>query len=95
LFLPPRGDYEKSGQYECGFQTFGFIHTPYDVQYYNIAILFLIFDVELILFYPLITTLWGINYQSFGSLILILFIFIVGLLFEWRSGILTWSFKKK
>jgi NADH-quinone oxidoreductase subunit A len=91
IFAPQYFDFEKTSVYECGFQPFYNSRIPFNVHFYIIAILFLIFDVEIAFLYPwfIVNRYCGL----FGLFIFILFIFIlfIGFLYEWKKNILEWS----
>lgn len=87
---PSQKNKEKLSAYECGFEPFGDARHPFDVHFYLIAILFMIFDVELVFLFP-----WAINVYNSTSLgflsgIIFLFILLIGFLYEWSEGILNW-----
>ncbi len=82
---------EKLSAYECGFQPFASIYLPIDVHFYRIAMLFLIFDIEILFLFP-----WCLNFNyihGYGHLSVFFFIFILlfGFIVEWRKGALYWS----
>ncbi len=82
--------YEKASQYECGFEPFGF-NSVFDLQYFLIGLLYLVFDVELVLVIP-----WLFGYSvmpilGLASMFLFLVLFIVGLIFEWKKNVLHWT----
>jgi len=83
--------YEKSSGYECGFDPFSDAREPFYVKFYLIAILFIIFDVEVVFFFPWIFSLIQISY--YGLLIMYLFLIILGIGFayEWKKGSLDWD----
>jgi NADH-quinone oxidoreductase subunit A len=83
--------YEKSSGYECGFDPFSDAREPFYVKFYLIAILFIIFDVEVVFFFPWIFSLVQISY--YGLLIMYLFLIILGIgfVYEWKKGSLDWD----
>nr|APX39513.1 NADH dehydrogenase subunit 3 [Cryptocephalus octoguttatus] len=85
-------DREKSSPFECGFDPKTSARLPFSLQFFLIAIIFLIFDVEIALLIPLIKSLINSNFMSF-SLISITFILILilGLIHEWKQGALNWK----
>ena len=83
--------YEKSSGYECGFDPFSDAREPFYVKLYLIAILFIIFDVEVIFFFPWIFSIIQISY--YGLLIMYIFLMILGIgfIYEWKKGSLDWD----
>lgn len=82
-------NFEKLSSYECGFQKFMSVNLPFDVQFYRVAILFLIFDVEIAFLFP-----WAVYFQKIGvfghiSVLVFLIILIIGFWFEWKMKALT------
>jgi len=81
----------KQLSYECGFEAFGDARTPFNIQFFQVALLFLIFDIELLFIFP-----WAYDFINYGflgyfSMLAFLFILILGLWFEWVEGVLDWS----
>jgi NADH-quinone oxidoreductase subunit A len=92
-FLIGRGgkDDEKLSPYECGFEPFDDSRTKFDVRYYLVAILFIIFDLEIAFLFP-----WAVSLDTagrFGILAMALFlaILVVGFVYEWKKGALEWD----
>jgi NADH:ubiquinone oxidoreductase subunit 3 (subunit A) len=90
LINTPHFDNEKNISYECGFKPFDFVYYAFDVQFYRVGILFLLFDVEIIFFFP-----WLLNFyiiSIYGHLIIIIFIFFLffGFLYEIKIKALVW-----
>lgn len=83
--------YEKSSGYECGFDPFSDAREPFYVKFYLIAILFIIFDVEIIFFFPWIFSLFSIGLYSFFIMFVIISIFLIGFIYEWKKGSLDWE----
>lgn len=88
---PRRLDQEKTTAYECGFEPFGEARSPFDVGFYLVAILFLVFDIETALLLP-----WALGGVSTGiggffAQSLFLVVLIIGFVFEWQKGRLDWS----
>jgi len=82
---------EKLSSYECGFNPFNDCMRKFDIQFYLVAILFIIFDLEISFLFP-----WSVNLSSFdffGFFIVSLFLFILtlGFIYEWKQGVLDWS----
>nr|ARH54461.1 NADH dehydrogenase subunit 3 [Medon piceus] len=85
-------DREKSSPFECGFDPKSNARLPFSLQFYLIAVIFLIFDVEITLLIPLIMTLKISDLLSFWSISLIfIFILLIGLFHEWNQGALKWA----
>jgi len=83
--------FEKTSEYECGFSPFNSSFNNFDIKYYLIALLFLIFDIEVIFLLPLIFSLNYLNFFSFFiSSIFVLFLFF-GFYYEWVKGGLEWD----
>jgi NADH-quinone oxidoreductase subunit A len=81
-------DIEKSSPYECGFMPFDLIQRPFDVRFYRVAIVFMLFDVEVIFLFPWVVIAWEV--ETFGFVVFFFFIFIltVGFFYEWITGVL-------
>ncbi|MCE2992577.1 MAG: NADH-quinone oxidoreductase subunit A [Candidatus Jidaibacter sp.] len=86
-----RGDTEKSSAYECGFESFGDSRMPFDVRFYLVSILFIIFDLEIAFLFPWAITLNLLPELGFWSMMFFLFILAVGFIYEWRRGALEWK----
>lgn len=85
-------DREKSSPFECGFEPFNSSRLPFSLRFFLIAIIFLIFDVEIALIFPIINTLKINNLISWTwTSIIFIIILILGLLHEWNQGALEWS----
>nr|ALO76929.1 NADH deshydrogenase subunit 3 [Habrocerus capillaricornis] len=85
-------DREKSSPFECGFDPKSSARLPFSLQFYLIAMIFLIFDVEITLLMPLIINLKISNfYLFFNNFIFFIFILIIGLFHEWNQGALKWA----
>nr|APX40167.1 NADH dehydrogenase subunit 3 [Cryptocephalus moraei] len=85
-------DREKSSPFECGFDPKTSARLPFSIQFFLIAIIFLIFDVEIALLIPLIKSMTSTSMTSFSTVsILFLIILIVGLIHEWKQGALNWK----
>ncbi|MDJ0750354.1 MAG: NADH-quinone oxidoreductase subunit A [Woeseiaceae bacterium] len=92
-FLIGRGrkDAEKLSPYECGFEAFDDSRMKFDVRYYLVAILFIIFDLEIAFLFP-----WAVSLDTVGkfgllSMALFLAILVVGFIYEWKKGALEWD----
>nr|APX39433.1 NADH dehydrogenase subunit 3 [Cryptocephalus celtibericus] len=85
-------DQEKSSPFECGFDPKTSARIPFSLQFFLIAIIFLIFDVEIALLIPLIKSLTNSSLMSFSLVsISFMFVLIIGLIHEWNQGALTWK----
>lgn len=83
-------DYEKLSAYECGFNPFEDVAGRFDVRFYLVAILFIIFDLEVTFLFPWSIILGIIGFLGFWSMIFFLFILIVGFIYELKRGSLDW-----
>ena len=88
---PRRPGVEKNSPYECGFQPFEDARLQFDVRFYLVAILFILFDLETAFFFPWAVALRHIGWFGFLSMMLFLFILCIGFLYEWRKGALEWE----
>jgi NADH-quinone oxidoreductase subunit A len=84
-------DKEKDTAYECGFDAFGDARSKFDVRYYLVAILFIIFDLEVAFLFPWAVSLGRIGIAGFWSMLLFLGVLTVGFIYEWRKGALEWE----
>ncbi|MCZ6454389.1 MAG: NADH-quinone oxidoreductase subunit A [Alphaproteobacteria bacterium] len=88
---PNRPDVEKNSPYECGFEPFDDARMKFDVRFYLVAILFIIFDLEVAFLFPWAITLGDIGVFGFWSMVVFLAILTVGFVYEWRKGALEWE----
>jgi NADH-quinone oxidoreductase subunit A len=88
---PRRPDDEKRSAYECGFEPFEDAHMKFDVRYYLVAILFIIFDLEIAFLFPWAIVLDEIGVFGLLSMFLFLAILVVGFIYEWKKGALEWE----
>ena len=86
-----KADPEKISAYECGFDPFDDARGRFDIQFYLVAILFIIFDLEVAFLFPWAIVLSKIGSFGFWSMMLFLLILTVGFVYEWRKGALDWS----
>lgn len=86
-----RPDVEKNSAYECGFEAFDDSRGRFDVRFYLVAILFIIFDLEVAFLFPWAVTLGNIGVFGFWSMMVFLFILTIGFVYEWRKGALEWE----
>ena len=91
LFSPKNPDAEKLSAYECGFEAFGDSRMEFDVRFYLVAILFIIFDLEIAFLFPWAISLGNIGFLGFISMMIFLFILTVGFVYEWKKGALDWE----
>ena len=91
LFSPKNPDPEKLSAYECGFEAFSHSRIEFDVRFYLVAILFIIFDLEIAFLFPWAISLGKIGALGFWSMMLFLFILTVGFIYEWKKGALDWD----
>ena len=90
--LSPKNPYaEKSSPYECGFNPFEDARLPFDVRYYLVAILFIIFDLETAFLFPWAVVLRHIHWTGFWAMMIFLAILVVGFVYEWKRGALEWE----
>ena len=82
---------EKLSAYECGFEAFGDARSRFDVRFYLVAILFIIFDLEVAFLFPWAITLGDIGMFGFWSMMVFLFVLTVGFVYEWKKGVLEWE----
>tara|TARA_B100001123_G_scaffold382132_1_gene453060 strand:+ start:173 stop:529 length:357 start_codon:yes stop_codon:yes gene_type:complete len=88
---PHRPDSEKLSPYECGFEAFEDSRMKFDVRYYLVAILFIIFDLEIAFLFPWAIVLERIGLFGFAAMMVFLGILVVGFIYEWRKGALEWE----
>lgn len=86
-----RPDPEKNSPYECGFPAFGDARARFDVRFYLVAILFIIFDLEVAFLFPWAITLGDIGLYGFISMMVFLGVLTVGFIYEWKKGALEWE----
>jgi NADH-quinone oxidoreductase subunit A len=84
-------DSEKISAYECGFEAFDDARTKFDVRFYLVSILFIIFDLEVAFLFPWSITLGKIGLYGFWSMMAFLGVLTVGFIYEWRKGALDWE----
>ena len=91
LFSPKKPDPEKLSAYECGFEAFSDSRMQFDVRFYLVAILFIIFDLEIAFLFPWAISLGNIGILGFTSMMIFLFILTIGFIYEWKKGALDWE----
>src|SRR4026208_709453 len=91
LLGPNRPDPEKLSPYECGFEAFEDARMKFDVRYYLVAILFILFDLEIAFLFPWAVVINDIGFAGFLAMMLFLGILTVGFIYEWMKGALEWE----
>jgi NADH-quinone oxidoreductase subunit A len=91
LAAPQAPDSEKLSPYECGFEPFEDARGKFDVRYYLVAILFIIFDLEVAFLFPWSVVLGHLGAFGFWSMIVFLGVLTIGFVYEWRKGALEWE----
>ena len=91
LLSPKKPDPEKLSAYECGFEAFGDSRMEFDVKFYLVAILFVIFDLEIAFLFPWAITLNNTGLFGFWSMMVFLSVLTVGFIYEWKKGALDWE----
>ncbi len=91
LLGPRRPDAAKNSPYECGFEAFEDARMKFDVRYYLVAILFILFDLEIACLFPWAVSLNEIGAAGFWAMMLFLGILVVGFAYEWKKGALDWE----
>ncbi|MEO5573137.1 MAG: NADH-quinone oxidoreductase subunit A [Gammaproteobacteria bacterium] len=91
VLAPHRPDSEKNSPYECGFEAFEDSRMKFDVRYYLVAILFIIFDLEIAFLFPWAIVLDQIGLFGFMAMAVFLGILVVGFIYEWKKGALEWE----
>lgn len=91
VFAESKPDKEKLSTYECGFEAFDDSRGEFDIRFYLVAILFIIFDLEVMFLFPWAIALKKIGLYGFVSMILFLSVLIVGFVYEWKKGALDWE----
>jgi len=88
---PHKPDSEKLSPYECGFEAFEDSRMKFDVRYYLVAILFIIFDLEIAFLFPWAVTLEKIGMVGFVAMMVFLGLLVIGFIYEWKKGALEWE----
>ncbi len=91
ILSPKKPDPEKLSAYECGFDPFNDSRMEFDVRFYLVAILFIIFDLEIAFLFPWAITLGKIGIFGFVSMMIFLSILTIGFIYEWKKGALDWE----
>ena len=88
---PSRPDAEKLSPYECGFEAFEDARMKFDVRYYLVAILFILFDLEIAFLFPWAVVIKDVGALGFWAAMVFLAILVVGFVYEWKKGALDWE----
>jgi NADH-quinone oxidoreductase subunit A len=91
ILAPSKPDSEKLSPYECGFEAFEDTRMRFDVRYYLVAILFIIFDLEIAFLFPWAIVLDSIGMFGFIAMMVFLGILVIGFIYEWKKGALEWE----
>lgn len=91
LLVKQKPDPEKLSAYECGFEAFDRARKPFDVRFYLVAILFIIFDLEVAFLFPWAVSLGKIGIFGFVSMMIFLGVLTIGFIYEWKKGALEWE----
>ena len=91
ILATQKPDSEKLSAYECGFEPFEDARARFDVRFYLVAILFIIFDLEVAFLFPWAISLKGIGVFGFWSMMVFLGLLTIGFIYEWRKGALEWE----
>jgi len=91
LAAPSNPDPEKLSAYECGFEAFDDSRMEFDIRFYLVAILFIIFDLEIAFLFPWAISLGNIGALGFWSMMIFLSVLTIGFIYEWKKGALEWE----
>ena len=91
LVAPRRADVEKLSAYECGFNAFDDARMKFDVRFYLVAILFIIFDLEVAFLFPWAVSFREVGIFGFWSMMAFLGVLTIGFVYEWKKGALEWD----
>jgi NADH-quinone oxidoreductase subunit A len=91
LLGPRKPSDEKYSQFECGFSSFENSKMRFDIRYYLVAILFILFDLEVTFVFPWAVVYSQLGWFGFGAMTLFLFLLVVGFVYEWKKGALEWE----
>ena len=91
ILAPNNPDPEKLSTYECGFEAFSDSRIEFDIRFYLVAILFVIFDLEIAFLFPWAISLGNIGLLGFFSMMIFLSILTIGFIYEWKKGALEWE----
>jgi len=91
LLSPHKPDAAKNSPYECGFEAFEDARMKFDVRYYLVAILFILFDLEIAFLFPWAVVLQEIGLSGFIAMMIFLGVLVIGFIYEWMKGALEWD----
>lgn len=91
FLVKQKPDAEKNSAYECGFAAFSDARTRFDVRFYLVAILYIIFDLEVVFLFPWAVSLGALGWVGFWAVMLFLGVLTVGFAYEWKKGALEWE----
>ena len=91
LVSPKKPNNEKLSPYECGFEPFDDARTKFDIRFYLVALLFIIFDLEVVFLFPWAISLENIGIFGYLSMMIFLIILTIGFIYEWKKGALEWE----
>ena len=91
IIIPVNKDKEKTSPYECGFEAFDNARQKFDVRFYLVAILFIVFDLEVAFLFPWAMAFGAIGWFGFWSMMIFLTVLTVGFIYEWKKGALEWE----
>ncbi len=91
MLSPSKPDAEKGSAYECGFEAFEDARARFDVRYYLIAILFIVFDLEIAFLFPWAVVFDALGIEAIIAMVIFLAILVIGFIYEWKKGALEWE----
>jgi NADH-quinone oxidoreductase subunit A len=91
LITPKNSNAEKNAAYECGFKPFEYGYFPFDIHFYRIGILFILFDVEILFFFPWLLNIYEIDFENHLVVFVFILLLIIGFVYEIVSGALQWA----
>ena len=91
IVVRQKPDRDKNSAYECGFDAFGNARGRFDVRFYLVAILFIIFDLEIAFLFPWAISLGAVGTFGFWSMMVFLAVLTIGFIYEWKKGALEWD----
>ena len=90
IFVSRTIDFEKQTAYECGFNPFGDARGRFDIKFYLVAILFIVFDIEVVFLYPWVYSVYFLPFFTFYIILFFFFFILLGFFYEWKKGVLVW-----
>jgi NADH-quinone oxidoreductase subunit A len=90
----PSSDYEKHSAYECGFEPFGDARSFFDIHFYTVGLLFIVFDLEVVFLIPFVVDLASVSFFGYLNMLIFMTVVVVGFYYEWAVGLLEWLPKK-